>query len=63
VAREQLTSTQQDVTTVEAGLVAQQATKDAAQEATRARDAALESLNRWMHDFLAIARVALADQP
>ena len=60
-AREQLTSAQQDVTTVEAGLVAQQTTKGAAQEATRARDTALESLTRWMRDFLAIARVALAD--
>lgn len=48
---------------VETGLVAQQTTKDAAQEATRARDAALNALTRWMRDFLAIMRVALADQP
>ena len=35
----------------------------AAQETTRARDAALQALNRWMRDFRAIARIALADQP
>jgi len=62
VVREQLTSTQEDITMVEAGLVAQQTTKDAAREATRAPDAALQALNRWMRDFLAIARIALADQ-
>jgi len=27
------------------------------------RDAALQALNGWMRDFLAIARIALADQP
>jgi len=48
---------------VAAGLVAQQTTKGAAQAATRARDEALDGLHRWMRDFLAIARIALADQP
>jgi hypothetical protein len=28
-----------------------------------ARDAALQALTRWMQDFMAIARIALADQP
>jgi hypothetical protein len=63
VAQDQLTAAQGQVATVEAGLVAQQTTKDAAQAATRTRDAALQALNRWMRDFLAIARIALADQP
>jgi hypothetical protein len=43
--------------------VAQQTTKDAAQEATRARDMALDALNRWMRNFLAVSRVALVDLP
>ncbi|HJZ49880.1 MAG TPA: hypothetical protein VKE41_22045 [Roseiflexaceae bacterium] len=63
VTREQLRETQQAVVAVETALVAQQTTKDAAQQATQARDAAMQALNRWMRDFVAIARVALASQP
>jgi hypothetical protein len=43
--------------------VVQQAARGAAQASTHARDAALQALNDWMRDFLAIARIALADQP
>lgn len=43
--------------------MAQQSRRGIAKETAKARDAALEALNRWMRDFLAIARVALADQP
>ena len=60
VTREQLTATQQAVAAVESGLAAQQSSRAAAREATQARDAALDALNRWMRDFQAIARVALA---
>jgi hypothetical protein len=63
VAREQLADAQRMVAAVAGGLVAQQATTDAAQALTRDRDAALAALSRWMRDFRAIARVALADQP
>jgi hypothetical protein len=42
--------------------VAQQATTGTAQALTKERDAALAALGRWMRDFRAIARVALADQ-
>jgi len=59
----QLEAGQAQVAAVAAGAVAQQASKGTAQETTRARDAALAALNRWMRDFLAIARIALADQP
>jgi hypothetical protein len=62
VTWEQLTSAQAAITTIEAGLVTQQTTKTAAQAATRARNVALDALNRWMRDFLAVSRVALADQ-
>lgn len=34
-----------------------------AQDATQARDAALEALDRWMSDFIAIARLALKERP
>jgi hypothetical protein len=63
VAREQLEAAEQLVAAVEAVLVARQSKQGQAQEATRARDAALSALNRWMRDFVAIARVALAEQP
>jgi hypothetical protein len=43
--------------------VTQQHCKGIAQESKQARDAALQALNRWMQDFLAVARIALADQP
>jgi len=63
VAREQLADAQRMVAAVAGGLVVQQTTKDSAQALTKDRDAALAALNRWMRDFRAIARVALADQP
>jgi len=59
----QLEDGQAQVAAVAGGAVARQASTGAAREATQARDAALEALNRWMRDFLAIARIALADQP
>ena len=43
--------------------VAQQTSKGAAQETTQACDMAMQALYRWMQDFLAIARIALAEQP
>jgi len=63
LGRDQLADAQRMIAAVAGGLVAQQATKDTAQALTKDRDAALAALNRWMRDFRAIARVALADQP
>jgi hypothetical protein len=34
-----------------------------AQDATQARDAALDALDAWMSDFIAIARLALEERP
>lgn len=51
------------VDSVEALSVAQAKERGEAQDATQARDTALDELDEWMSDFLAIAHVALEDQP
>jgi hypothetical protein len=63
VTIDQLLETQQQVAVVAAGIVTQQQCKHAAQEAKQARDAALQALDRWIVDFRAVVRIALADQP
>jgi hypothetical protein len=63
VTQEQLEAGQELVARVAATTVARQQRAGAAKESTRERDAALEALNRWMRDFVAIARLALAGQP
>ncbi|NEP46299.1 MAG: hypothetical protein F6K35_46720, partial [Okeania sp. SIO2H7] len=42
---------------------AQEKEKGEAQQATKTRDEALDALDDWLGDFLAIAEVALADKP
>jgi len=42
---------------------AQEAAKGAAQQATRDQDAALRALNKWMAQYVKIARVALRETP
>jgi hypothetical protein len=59
----QLTAAQDLVAAVAHGVVTQQSHTGIAKESKQARDAALQALNRWMQDFLAVARIALADQP
>jgi len=63
LAPAQIAAGQQLVAAVAAGDVAQQSRKSIAQETMKMRDATLEALNDWMRDFLAIARIALAEQP
>jgi hypothetical protein len=63
VTAEHLGEAQTQLAAVAAANVAQQRRKGVAQESTRARDAAFVALNRWMRDFLAIARMALAEKP
>ncbi len=59
VTREQLIAARDRVEAVGASAVAQQSRKGVAQETIRARNVALAALNRWMRDFLEIARLAL----
>jgi hypothetical protein len=51
------------VDAVEAASIAQAKERGEAQDATQARDAALEALDDWLSDFIAIAHVALEEQP
>lgn len=58
-----LTAGQAAVKEVETRLAAQLKEKGEAQAATEARDKALEDLLDWMSDFVAIAKIALEDEP
>jgi hypothetical protein len=51
------------VDAAEAAQRAQQRETGEAQEATQARDAALDAIDAWMSAFIAIARLALEDNP
>ncbi|MEL6603524.1 MAG: hypothetical protein AAFP20_09910 [Cyanobacteria bacterium J06614_10] len=51
------------IAAIEAANLAQEKEKGEAQAATQARDAALEDLQDWLSDYLAIAKVALEDDP
>ena len=63
LSRQQLLEGQRLIDAVETEDVVQKQRRGAAQETTQVRDAALAALHSWMRDFLAMARIALADQP
>lgn len=63
ITQEKLTAGQAQVDEVEALSAAQKKETGEAQQATQIRDAALEALDNWMDDFLAIARIALEENP
>lgn len=63
VSQEKLAAGQALVDGAEALAAAQKKETGEAQQATQERDAALESLDEWLDDFLAIARIALEEQP
>jgi len=52
-----------EVEAMAARYAARQQRKGDAQDTTRTRDEALAALARWMHNFAAIARMALKDRP
>ena len=63
VTEEKLETGQAEVKAVEAANLVQEKERGEAQTATKARDVALDELNEWMGDFIALARVALDEQP
>lgn len=63
ITQELLEQGAQLVDKVDTHYAAQQQRKGTAQDATSARDNALDALNFWMRDFRAIMRVALKDRP
>jgi hypothetical protein len=52
-----------EVRAVEASNLLQEKEKDKAQAATEKRDEALDALQEWLSDYLAIAKVALEEHP
>ncbi len=62
ITQEKLEAGQQLVDEVEQKLNVQLMEKGEAQNATQERDEAFEELEGWMSDFIAIARIALADK-
>ncbi len=63
ITQQKLEASQDKVNDVESLAAAQLIEKGEAQAATVARDQALDELDEWMADFIAIARIALEDQP
>ena len=63
VTAEKLAAGQAQVDGVEALAAAQKKETGEAQQATQKRDVALEALDGWMSDFVAIARIALEENP
>lgn len=63
ITSEILEDGQAEVTAVEMANAHQKQERGAAQASTEARDAALRALEAWHTDFIAIAKIALEDQP
>ena len=63
ITQAKLEQGKQLVDDVEAANASQKKEKGEAQQATVDRDDALDKLNDWVSDFIAIARIALEDRP
>ena len=63
ITQQQLQAGLAELKAVKAANLVQEKAKGDAQDATKKRDVALDALQAWLSDFLAIARIALEDQP
>jgi hypothetical protein len=63
ITPEALEAARVEIDAVAAANAAQEREKGEAQDATEARDQAMDALDAWMSDFRAIARIALEDRP
>ncbi|MEL7038077.1 MAG: hypothetical protein AAFO04_21035 [Cyanobacteria bacterium J06592_8] len=63
ITEEKLKAAQTEMLAVEAANNAQEQEKGEAQDATKQRDQAIDLLDDWLSDFIAIARIALEDRP
>ncbi|MEQ8303893.1 MAG: hypothetical protein RIB47_10915 [Cyclobacteriaceae bacterium] len=62
-SQEELTAASLELTALEQKYNEQLKEKGEAQAATEARDKALDDLEEWMSDYIAVARIALEDEP
>lgn len=63
ITEDKLKAAQTETLAVEAANAAQEQEKGEAQDATQQRDQAIDLLDDWLSDFIAIARIALEDRP
>ncbi|ASC74110.1 hypothetical protein XM38_050850 [Halomicronema hongdechloris C2206] len=63
VTAQKVKAAQAELAAVAAANLAQEQEKGQAQTATQVRDTALDALSDWFSDFIAIARIALEDEP
>ncbi|NJL84536.1 MAG: hypothetical protein HC890_19305 [Chloroflexaceae bacterium] len=63
VTPEKLQAGQAEINAVELAAVSQNQERGQAQTSTQIRDRALDELNDWLSDFIAVARVALEAEP
>ena len=61
ITQEQLEAAQASLDEVEVASAAKQREMGEAQKATQTRDAAVDALEDWMSDFIAIARIAFEE--
>ncbi|KAB8140013.1 hypothetical protein F8S13_25345 [Chloroflexia bacterium SDU3-3] len=63
ITADKLAAARAEYSALRAAYNAQAREHSAAQQATAARDAAFDALDEWMSDFIAIAKIALEDEP
>ena len=63
ITEQKLKAGLKEVEAIEAANLAQEKEKGEAQAATQKRDAALDELQDWLSDYLAIAKIALEEEP